>query len=198
MSDKDKKTLALPARIIIIFLICTADILVAAYFIYTWKQNGTVVVVRNASDNIFGIFRQSLVVSMVAIIVILIFFMILRKKFISEMYLKISGKKQKTTVLILTAILGAVTVFCLITKADKITILYNLLYYTVFIAMEEELLVRGICVYLLKDENNYGLSKLSDMLYNMYDEDMFELTTRELLQVMYENELNDDEGRFEF
>ena len=71
------------------------------------------------------------------------------------MYLKISGKKQKTTVLILTAILGAVTVFCLITKADKITILYNLLYYTVFIAMEEELLVRGICVYLLKDENNY-------------------------------------------
>ena len=120
MSDKDKKTLALPARIIIIFLICTADILVAAYFIYTWKQNGTVVVVRNASDNIFGIFRQSLVVSMVAIIVILIFFMILRKKFISEMYLKISGKKQKTTVLILTAILGAVTVFCLITKADKI------------------------------------------------------------------------------
>ena len=79
MSDKDKKTLALPARIIIIFLICTADILVAAYFIYTWKQNGTVVVVRNASDNIFGIFRQSLVVSMVAIIVILIFFMILRK-----------------------------------------------------------------------------------------------------------------------
>lgn len=57
MSDKDKKTLALPARIIIIFLICTADILVAAYFIYTWKQNGTVVVVRNASDNIFGIFQ---------------------------------------------------------------------------------------------------------------------------------------------
>ena len=80
MSDKDKKTLALPVRIIIIFLICTADILVAAYFIYTWTQNGTVVVVRNASDNIFGIFRQSLVVSMVAIIVILIFFMILTKK----------------------------------------------------------------------------------------------------------------------
>ena len=50
----------------------------------------------------------------------------------------------------------------------------------------------------LKDENNYGLSKLSDMLYNVYDEDMFELTTRELLQVMYENELDDDEGRFDF
>lgn len=95
MSDKDKKTLALPARIIIIFLICTADILVAAYFIYTWKQNGTVVVVRNASDNIFGIFRQSLVVSMVAIIVILIFFMILRKKFISEKKYQEKSRRQR-------------------------------------------------------------------------------------------------------
>ena len=155
MSDKDKKTLALPVRIVIIFLICTADILTAAYFIYTWKQNGTVISVRNASDNIPGIFCQSLAVSMVAILVILIFFIILRKKFVSEMYLKISEKKQKITVLILIAILLAVTVFCLITKADKITVLYNLLYYTVFIALEEELLVRGVCVYLLKDENNY-------------------------------------------
>ena len=152
---EDKKALSLPVRIIIIFLICTADILVAAYFIYTWKQNGTVISVRYASDNIPGIFGQSLAVSMVAILVILIFFIILRKNFVSEMYLKISEKKQKITVLILVAILLAVTVFCLITKADKITILYNLLYYTVFIALEEELLVRGICVYLVKDENNY-------------------------------------------
>lgn len=155
MSDKDKKTLALPVRIVIIFLICTADILTAAYFIYTWKQNGTAISVRNVSDNIPGIFCQSLAVSMVAILVILIFFIILRKKFVSEMYLKISEKKQKITVLILTVILLAVTVFCLIIKADKITVLYNLLYYTVFIALEEELLVRGVCVYLLKDENNY-------------------------------------------
>lgn len=152
---EDKKALSLPVRIIIIFLICTADILTAAYFIYTWKQNGTVISVRNASDNIPGIFRQSLIVSMAAILVILIFFIILRKNFVSEMYLKISEKKQKITVFILTAILLAVTVFCLITKADKITILYNLLYYTVFIALEEELLVRGVCVYWLKDESNY-------------------------------------------
>ena len=60
MSDKDKKTLALPVRIIIIFLICTADILVAAYFIYTWKQNGTVVVVRNLLSNHASLFWQTL------------------------------------------------------------------------------------------------------------------------------------------
>lgn len=155
MSDKDKKILALPVRIIIIFFICTADILTAAYFIYTWKQNGTIVSVRNASDNIPGIFRQSVAVSIVAIIIFLIFFILLRGRFVSEMYLKVSEKKQKTAVFILTVILLAVTVFCLFTKEDKITILYNLLYYTVFIALEEEFLIRGICVYLLKDENNY-------------------------------------------
>ena len=152
---EDKKALSLPVRIIIIFLICTADILVAAYFIYTWKQNGTIVSVRNASDNIPGIFRQSVAVSIVAIIIFLIFFILLRGRFVSEMYLKVSEKKQKTAVFILTVILLAVTVFCLFTKEDKITILYNLLYYTVFIALEEEFLIRGICVYLLKDENNY-------------------------------------------
>ena len=92
---EDKKALSLPVRIIIIFLICTADILTAAYFIYTWKQNGTVISVRNASDNIPGIFRQSLDVSMVAILVILIFFIILRKNFVSEIYLKISEKKAE-------------------------------------------------------------------------------------------------------
>ena len=127
----------------------------AAYFIYTWKQNGTIVSVRNASDNIPGIFRQSVAVSIVAIIIFLIFFILLRGRFVSEMYLKVSEKKQKTAVFILTVILLAVTVFCLFTKEDKITILYNLLYYTVFIALEEEFLIRGICVYLLKDENNY-------------------------------------------
>lgn len=38
----------------------------------------------------------------------------------------------------------------------------------------------------LKDENNYSISCLSDMLYNVYDEDFLKLTTREQLQLMYE------------
>ena len=42
----------------------------------------------------------------------------------------------------------------------------------------------------LDDENNYSVSKLSDMLYNVYDDiDIEEMGTREILAKMYEEEL---------
>ena len=44
----------------------------------------------------------------------------------------------------------------------------------------------------LKDENNYSISKLSDMLYNIYDDikdDIKNLSTRELLIEMYKGEI---------
>ena len=43
----------------------------------------------------------------------------------------------------------------------------------------------------LKDENNYSISKLSDMLYNIYDDikdDIKNLSTRELLVEMYKGD----------
>lgn len=51
----------------------------------------------------------------------------------------------------------------------------------------------------LKDENNYGISKLSDMLYEVEDEIDDEMTIREILSLMYEKEYfnsNDEEGIF--
>lgn len=39
----------------------------------------------------------------------------------------------------------------------------------------------------LKDENNLSISRLSDMLYSIYDNvDLYNMSTREILQVMYE------------
>ena len=41
----------------------------------------------------------------------------------------------------------------------------------------------------LKDENNYGLSKLSDMLYDIYDDikdDIDNMSVKEILNKMYE------------
>ena len=43
----------------------------------------------------------------------------------------------------------------------------------------------------LKDENNYSISKLSDMLYDIYDnieDGIDEMATREVLREMYESE----------
>lgn len=142
-------------KLVLIFLICAADILWSAGFIYLWKTKGVVLSVKEASVNIPGIFVQNLIVEAVPILLFFLFLFRLRKNFQTEMYLKITGKMQKCTVGILGGILLALALWCLVTKADKVTVLYNLLYYTVFIAFAEEFVVRGICVYLVRGEEPY-------------------------------------------
>ena len=142
-------------KLVLIFLICAADILWSAGFIYLWKTKGVVLSVKEASVNIPGIFVQNLIVEAVPILLFFLFLFRLGKNFQTEMYLKIKGKMQKCTVGILGGILLALALWCLVTKADKVTVLYNLLYYTVFIAFAEEFVVRGICVYLVRGEEPY-------------------------------------------
>lgn len=142
-------------KLVLIFLICAADILWSAGFIYLWKTKGVVLSVKEASVNIPGIFVQNLIVEAVPILLFFLFLFRLGKNFQTEMYLKITGKMQKCTVGILGGILLALALWCLVTKADKVTVLYNLLYYTVFIAFAEEFVVRGICVYLVRGEEPY-------------------------------------------
>ena len=130
-------------KLVLIFLICAADILWSAGFIYLWKTKGVVLSVKEASVNIPGIFVQNLIVEAVPILLFFLFLFRLGKNF------------QKCTVGILGGILLALALWCLVTKADKVTVLYNLLYYTVFIAFAEEFVVRGICVYLVRGEKPY-------------------------------------------
>ena len=51
MSDKKGNLIV---KIIIIILICVFDLLWSAHFIYGWKQAGTVILVRDASQDIPG------------------------------------------------------------------------------------------------------------------------------------------------
>lgn len=151
--NENRKTGLIP-RIIIILLICTADIVWAAWILYALKRNGAVISVRAASDNILGIFMQNLVVSAVPILLFIICVAIFKRQFLTRMYFKIYDKKQKLAVALLAAVLFFLTLYCLITKTDKLTVLYNLLYYTVFVALTEEFVVRDVCTYLLRDEKN--------------------------------------------
>lgn len=48
------------------------------------------------------------------------------------MYFKVNSRKQKIAVASLAAVLVILALYCLVTKTDKIMVLYNLLYYTVF------------------------------------------------------------------
>ena len=52
-------------KLVLIFLICAADILWSAGFIYLWKTKGVVLSVKEASVNIPGIFVQNLIVEAV-------------------------------------------------------------------------------------------------------------------------------------
>ena len=94
-------------KILAVVLICAVDILWAAGLIYFWKEKGIILSVRNASANLPGIFLGMMLFK-------------LRKKFVREMYLNISGDWQKKVAAVLLAVLAGVTVFCLITKEDNL------------------------------------------------------------------------------
>ncbi len=141
-------------RTIMILFICGAYLLWGTYFIYRWNSAGTVISVKNASSDIPGILMQNLTVAEIPIIIFLITFFLISDRFAEEMFLRISGRKQKIALLIIAAILLAMTVFCIVTKEDKGSVLYGLIYYLVFVAFAEEFVVRDVGVYLLKGERN--------------------------------------------
>lgn len=157
MSDKKGNLIV---KIILIILICAVDLLWSAHFIYDWKQAGTVISVRNASQDIPGIVLQNMIVAAIPIVLLIIFAVILKGRFADEMYMRLSrnGKVrivQIRIIILLTVVLAGIAVYAFATKSDKITVLYCMLYYVVFIAFTEEFVVRDVCTYLLKNENGY-------------------------------------------
>ena len=139
-------------KILAVFLICAADMLFAAWVIYAEKQKGTLLSVRAASSHLPQLFAQNLLTSAVPAFLVFLALVFCKKRFVQAMQLTVpKGKTRKIAVLLLFLLL-IVTAAALIVKPDKITVLYSLFYYTVFIAFCEEFVVRGVCVGLLRDE----------------------------------------------
>jgi len=139
-------------RIMIVTLICLADILYSVSLIYKWKQIGILIPSTKASSNIPGILLQDLLISVVGIVIFLCSLVLLGKDFADEMYLKVKKWWQKTIVGGLGIILIGVTVFVAINRTDWITAVHNLFYYVFIIAFAEEFVFRDVSTYLLKDE----------------------------------------------
>ena len=136
-------------KILAVFLICAADMLFAAWVIYAEKQKGTLLSVRAASSHQPQLFAQNLLTSAVPAFLVFLALVFCKKRFVQAMQLTVpKGKTRKIAVLLLFLLL-IVTAAALIVKPDKITVLYSLFYYTVFIAFCEEFVVRGVCVGLL-------------------------------------------------
>lgn len=139
-------------KILAVFLICAADMLFAAWVIYAEKQKGTLLSVRAASSHLPQLFAQNLLTSAVPAFLVFLALVFCKKRFVQAMQLTVpKGKTRKIAVLLLFLLL-IVTAAALIVKPDKITVLYSLFYYIVFIAFCEEFVVRGVCVGLLRDE----------------------------------------------
>lgn len=90
------------------------------------KADGTILSVRNLSGDLSGILLQNVIVSAVPMAIFLLAFMLLRGNFADAMYLKVAGKKQWTVLLLLAAVLMAITIFCLAAKENWISALYSL------------------------------------------------------------------------
>lgn len=144
--------LPLFVRLLLILLITVLHVACSIPLIYRWKESGTLIPSTAASTNIPGILVQNLITSAFAILLFIIFLVILKNRFADEMYLKIKGKISLVVVVTLVTILLGFMIFCLITKQDKITVLYNLFYYAFFIAFFEEFIYRDVFPFLLKEE----------------------------------------------
>ena len=70
-----------------------------------------------------------MIVAACPFLLFLISLSVLKKDFWGEMYLRICGKRQALTIVLLISVLAIMTVAGLILKEDKVTILYNLFYY---------------------------------------------------------------------
>lgn len=139
-------------RIIAVCVICALDLLCGAGYLYFVKETGgTLLSVKYASGHLSGLFAQGLITTAFPLVLFLLFLCILRKDFFAAMYLRVYTKKQAVTAAALVFVLAGMTAVCLTRNADKAAILYNLFYYLVLIAFTEEFVVRGVCVYLLRD-----------------------------------------------
>ena len=125
--------------------------MIMAFFFYPKAQSGELLSVRHASENLCGVFMQSMTVFLYPAALLILFAAFLRKDFIRQMYMTLEGKWQRITAGILLLTILGLTVWCLIVKEDKISVLFSLLYYSVFIAFAEEFLCRDVCTWFLQD-----------------------------------------------
>jgi hypothetical protein len=118
----------------------------AAEFLHVYRfcqkvQTGNVISVRIASEQPVAFLMQCIQEFLFPAALLIIFAFLLKKDFLSVMYMKLKGKWQKITALILGVMILGLTVYSLVVKQDKNVILFSLFYYLVIIAFAEEFVI---------------------------------------------------------
>ena len=148
----DKKQLAGILSVLVIFAL---ELMVAVLYLCPRAVSGELISVRHASEDLQGIIIQSLVPCILPAALLILSAIHLRKRFASEMLLTLHGKWQRITSAVLGSVIIVITVYCLITKEDKVSVLFSLPYYILFVAFCEEFVFRDVCLWLLRDSNKY-------------------------------------------
>jgi membrane protease YdiL (CAAX protease family) len=131
--------------------LCAVEFTVMACYLYPKARSGELLSVRHASANLSGILGQSLVSFLFPAVLLILFALRLKKDFARQMYLRLEGKWQRITAGAFLLGILVLTVYCLIVKEDRVSILFSLLYYSVFVAFAEEFLCRDACTWFLRD-----------------------------------------------
>ena len=94
--------------------------------LYRGVQSGSVLSVRHAAAQPMAFLLQSLRECLLPAVMLILFAVLLKKDFTSALYFRLHGKWQRTVAAILTAVILGFTLYGLVTKQDKASILVNL------------------------------------------------------------------------
>ena len=125
----------------------------STFLLYRGVQSGTVLSVRLASAQPVAFLLQSLRECLLPAVMLILFAIVLKKDFASALSFRLQGKWQRTVAAILTAVIAGFTLYGLVTKQDKLSILVSLLYYFVVVAFCEEFVIRDACTWFLRDNS---------------------------------------------
>ena len=131
--------------------VCALEFLITALYLYPKSQRGELVSVSRATENLLGAFRQSIIPFLFPAVLLVLFVLLLKKDFSKQLYMTMRGNWQRIAAIVLCAATMGLTVYCLIVKEDRISILFSLLYYYIFVAFTEEFVCRDVCTFFLRD-----------------------------------------------
>ena len=140
-------------RIGAVVAIHAADITWAAWYMYRLRDRGALIGVSRAAEQPLTLLGQNLAESLVPALLFVLTLLLLKKEFPEAMYLRLRGKWQRVTALVLLALLAGLMAGALTRGVKPYTALYALGYYLVIIAFSEEFITRGLCAYLLREED---------------------------------------------
>ena len=123
------------------------------FLLYRGVQNGTVISVRQAAAQPVAFLLQCLRECLLPAALLLWFAVLLKKDFSSALYFRLRGKWQRAVAALLAAMILGFTLYGLITKQDKASVLVSLLYYLVVVAFCEEFVIRDACTNFLRDSS---------------------------------------------